>query len=137
MIGVEFYTVREAASLTGLSRRRLGKLFRAGKLRSAIRHEGRLLIPLVGLEPYIKELDIPELAGFSATKRRAVVRKLRVLARYERLMNKSGIDQGGRGRRAVKACRICGVSQRSLWRWKGLYKQKGLCGLVDHRGGVY
>jgi len=133
----EYYTVKEASQLTGLSAVAIHKRCAAGEIRGLIRPNNKRLIPLEEVE----KLKIPE--HCSEHKRKEALDKLAKIQLFERkkkeYRSQYGLPAPGQlipleeiEKRALEAC---GVSRSTLFRWKQKYKKFGLEGLIDRRGG--
>jgi len=78
-ITIEFYTVAEACKLTDCNAKEIRKLRHDGDFPSSIRYRGKVLIPLIDLQPYIDAVNVPELAEYAVTKHKGTVHRLGII----------------------------------------------------------
>ncbi|MBN2270012.1 MAG: helix-turn-helix domain-containing protein [Sedimentisphaerales bacterium] len=134
-ISVKFYSVEETAKLTGLPHKRILQLFSEGAFPSGIQYDGGIRIPLLDMKGYIKAANVPELRRYSLAKRQGAIQRFNALAKFEELRIKYRSGDQYRPDSYSEAARDCGLSRRSVERWRSRLRRYGLKGLVDSRGG--
>jgi len=139
-----YLDIKEASELLDCSRRHVRRLCKSGRLRGAISCKGGWKIPttadtrLVGIKTPEELSASAELLNVPVEKRNEAIRRLGIIKDLER--HATAIVRGGGTRTEALRCYVDmnghkGVSKRSLERWLAKYRDQGLVGLVDTRGG--
>ncbi len=137
----DYLDIATAAKRMGLDQRSVRRKCEAGELAGAIKEGHRWKIPRTA-HPKLSQgpenmVDSPELAGVPERKRTEALRRLGMIQEFNRFERELARAEGGRVRSTAVALYMAehDVTERSLWRWLAAYKNDGLIGLVDNRGG--
>src|SRR4030042_216793 len=131
------FDIKEAAEILGLTERRIRQMCDTGELAGAAKTGSTWQIPDTA-SPKLFAANNPEqieLSGIEEDKKEKALKKLGILKQLEQFA--AAWQQNGSSRaEAIKV--FCGqnnLKPRSLYRWQAEYRQEGLVGLVDERGG--
>jgi len=134
------FTVEEAAPLLGVKRRRVRRMCESGELSGARKRKGAWTIPS-SADPRLIRAECPavigqhpDLDGVSPDKRKEAIRKVGVIQVCDRRIAEH-VQNGGTTEDAIAACAAKNdISARTLFRWRRIFREQGLRGLVDTRG---
>jgi len=134
-------TIRKAARLLGCDERHVRRLCISGELPGAFRHGRSWRIP-ASAHPKLSGVKSPEdmsgeldMLDIPAKKKDAALKRLGLIHKFE---DYAGcMVRGGRSRTEAKQmfCSSHKIGVRSLSRWLTRYRDQGLIGLIDTRGG--
>ncbi|MBW1811655.1 MAG: helix-turn-helix domain-containing protein [Deltaproteobacteria bacterium] len=131
--------IQTAAQLLGKTQRHIRRLCKTGQLAGAVQKGRRWLIPvsahdkLRGIKTADDLTSPAQLRNFSEHKRTQALTRLG----HIRQLEKFAAHFGGTYSDALAAyAELQGISSRSLQRWISRYRNQGLLGLIDGRGGA-
>jgi len=131
----DYLTIEKAAELMGCTKRHIRRMCIDGELPGAIKNGSYWQIPvtadlrLARSEPGGKLSR--ELRGVPEKKRKEAISRLGIVVDFERFA--ATIEK--RCKAAELFAARHGIGLRTLQRWVGKYREQGLAGLVDTRGG--
>jgi transposase InsO family protein len=134
-------TITQAAPKMGMSERHLRRLCIEGKIPGVIKEGDDWSLPATADARLAEKTEsvpygIDEIAGVSAKKREAALRRLAVVKRFEQFAS-ACIREGGTRKQALAVfSQKEDVPQRTLERWIERLRKEGIIGLVDGRGGL-
>lgn len=137
----KYLRAKDAAELLGSTERHVRRMCESGSLKGARKNAGQWQVPttadvrLLAVDA-IDQTEQPELDGVSPEKIKAAMRKIGVVRAAERYAGEYtrkglGTWRDGFGLYALQE----GKSRSTLYRWRRTFKESGLVGLVDTRGG--
>lgn len=133
---------KKAAELLGCTPRHIRRMCTTGKFSGAIKEAGRWHIPvdaderLQGTDGPVKLANSAELADVPAAKRDEALRRLGHIRQFENLAAKFVHSGTGTYSEALEDfVSVRGIKNRTFWRWLKRFREEGLIGLVDMRGG--
>ena len=139
-MGVEYLDIRKAAKILNCTERHVRRICEKGVLSGSIKSD-RWKIPvtasakLTGIKTPDEMLSSEELLDVPAGKRKEAFRRLGMIRNFEKF-SASFVHNGGTRTEAMKIyASKHHIGKRSLERWIAHYRQQGLLGLVDTRGG--
>jgi len=134
---MKYLNVKEAATHLGITEQHVRRKCENGILH-AVKENGRWKIdpnshPRLVESIETRELiDTAELLDVPANKRQKAIRRLGLIRAFEEFASAFG---GRRGEAISKFAAEYKIGKRSLYRWIVKYRDQGLLGLVDTRGG--
>jgi len=137
-----YISVKKAAEFKGMTQRRIRQLCEKGAFVGAVKNGSRWTIP-ISADPKFTGVRWPadlsrevDLTDVPARKQEEAVRRLGLIKEFEKF-SAAHVHSGGT-RSDAQGLFVSGnegVSVRSLQRWIRRYKDEGLAGLIDTRGG--
>ncbi|MCK4958054.1 MAG: Mu transposase C-terminal domain-containing protein [Planctomycetes bacterium] len=136
-----FVGIAQAASLMGITQRHVRRMCMDGKLAGTTKEGSRWRIPtcadpkLSGFKGPEDLINSQELIDIPAGKRDTALRRLGLIQGFEKYSAAHVRSGGGRTEALELFAAGNNVSKRSMERWIFRYRNEGLLGLVDTRGG--
>jgi len=131
----------KAAKQLNMTERHVCRMCRAGKFKGAVKSGGQWRIPLAadarlcGIKGPEDMLQSRELLDVPANKREDAIRKVGFIQAFEKFSAKFVKAGGTRSEAMSVFAKNNAVGKRSFQRWIVRYRNQGLVGLVDTRGG--
>ncbi len=138
----DYFDIKKVALLLGCTERHIRSMCIEGRLAGAVKSGNRWKVPpaadpkLLAAVTEGTMVDSDELSGVPANKRNEALQRLGIIQDFEKFaavfVKKEGIFSDAYD---VYVSQHQRLSKRSLQRWIFRYRQQGLIGLVDTRGG--
>jgi len=134
---IDYIDAKRAAELLGKSGRYVAWLASRGKLPGAKKENGRWLVPRSAHPALAADvpIEVKALEGLPASKREQAIRRLGIISDFERFRAAAEKNTTRSEALAVYVARNGDVRGRTLYRWLERFRNEGIRGLVDMRGG--
>lgn len=136
----KYLTVEQAGPLLDVKVRRVRQMCESGELPGARKRQGVWGIPssadprLIRAEYPTVVGQHPDLDGVPPEKRNKALKKLGIVRTCDQRVAEH-VRNGGKAEDAIAACAAeNNISARTLFRWRRIFREQGLRGLVDTRG---
>ena len=137
----EFLDTKQAAEILNHSERYIRHLCLSGKLAGARKYGQRYEIPVTAHPKLLSaavetgKSGIDDLVDIAANKKDAAMKKLGLIKSFDIFAGNYVRNGSNRTEAAKIFCEQNNIKWRSFMRWLQRYREQGLIGLVDNRGG--